>query len=69
MVDISHEDFNMFSVVDDDLLHFLRIFKEEGHTKDTLLILMSDHGSRYKPFYIIEQSMLYQVLELILEII
>ncbi|XP_026317967.1 uncharacterized protein LOC113228796, partial [Hyposmocoma kahamanoa] len=47
MVGTTHDDLNLISTMDDDFLDFLRVFKEEGRTKDTLLIVMSDHGPRF----------------------
>ncbi|XP_046839616.1 uncharacterized protein LOC124433853 isoform X2 [Xenia sp. Carnegie-2017] len=42
-----HEDFNFISLVEDDLLSFLKYFKTEGYLNNTILILFGDHGLRY----------------------
>ena len=42
-----HEDFNFISLVEDELLNFLKHFKERGFFNDTILILFGDHGLRY----------------------
>ena len=42
-----HEDFNFISLVEDDLLSFLKYFKNEGILNNTILILFGDHGLRY----------------------
>ncbi|XP_053620717.1 uncharacterized protein LOC128681115 isoform X2 [Plodia interpunctella] len=47
IADISHDDFNMISVADDDFVDFLKSFKNDGFLKDTLLFVMGDHGPRY----------------------
>ncbi|XP_068624536.1 uncharacterized protein [Battus philenor] len=47
IADITHDDFNVISTADDDLAEFLRGFQKAGHTEDTLLIVMGDHGPRY----------------------
>ncbi|XP_053620713.1 uncharacterized protein LOC128681114 isoform X2 [Plodia interpunctella] len=47
VVDITHEDFNVITTADDDFLEFLIRFNKEGHLKDTLLVVMSDHGPKY----------------------
>ncbi|KAL0859751.1 hypothetical protein ABMA27_010110 [Loxostege sticticalis] len=47
MADVSHDDFNMIKNADEATVEFLKTFKEKGRTKDTLLVFMGDHGSRY----------------------
>ncbi|KAM3968686.1 uncharacterized protein ACR2FA_012819 [Aphomia sociella] len=47
IADITHDDFNMISTADDDFLNFLMKFYDDGRLKDTLLIVMGDHGPRY----------------------
>ncbi|CAK1594881.1 unnamed protein product [Parnassius mnemosyne] len=47
IADITHDDFNMISTADDDLVHFLRSFQRSGNVEDTLLMVMGDHGPRY----------------------
>jgi hypothetical protein len=42
-----HEDFNFISLVEEDLLKFLKYFKNEGILNNTILILFGDHGLRY----------------------
>ncbi|XP_028398375.1 uncharacterized protein LOC114521988 isoform X1 [Dendronephthya gigantea] len=42
-----HEDFNFISLVEDDLLNFLKYFKKQGFLNNTLLVLFGDHGLRY----------------------
>ncbi|KAL0860935.1 hypothetical protein ABMA27_009467 [Loxostege sticticalis] len=47
MVGISHNDINMVSHADEATVEFFKSFKEKGRTKDTLLMFMGDHGTRY----------------------
>ncbi|XP_072933733.1 uncharacterized protein [Epargyreus clarus] len=47
--DISHNDFNMISTADEDFAKYLKELKDSGKLKDTLLIVMGDHGSRFSP--------------------
>ncbi|CAK1549143.1 unnamed protein product [Leptosia nina] len=49
MADISHDEFNMISTVDDDLVEFLRYIKQSKILENTLFILMGDHGPRFSP--------------------
>ncbi|XP_073965612.1 uncharacterized protein [Choristoneura fumiferana] len=42
--DISHDDFNMITTADDELVDLLRSFQDRG---DTMLMVMGDHGTRY----------------------
>ncbi|XP_028408934.1 uncharacterized protein LOC114531525 [Dendronephthya gigantea] len=48
--DITHSDFNAAEYLDEDLLDFLTEFHHKGHLRDTLLIVMGDHGWRYGDF-------------------
>ena len=43
----SHEDNNPLSMVDEDVVNFLRYMHDSGYLNDTLLIVMSDHGARF----------------------
>jgi hypothetical protein len=43
---ISHNNFNMLSLGDKPLYKFLKYMNKAGHLNNTILILMSDHGSR-----------------------
>lgn len=45
--DIAHEEPTIFSTVANDLSKLLRTFKASGILENTLLIVMSDHGSRF----------------------
>lgn len=45
--DIAHEEPTLFSSVAKDLSNLLRTFKASGILENTLLIVMSDHGSRF----------------------
>ncbi|KAL0859749.1 hypothetical protein ABMA27_010108 [Loxostege sticticalis] len=47
IADITHDDFNMISNADDRTVEFFKHFKESGRVKDTLLMFMGDHGTRY----------------------
>ncbi|XP_050357845.1 uncharacterized protein LOC126778399 [Nymphalis io] len=47
IADISHDDFNLISTADDDVVDFLDHIKRSGKLKDTLLIVMGDHGPRF----------------------
>lgn len=42
-------EFNKSQVVDDDLLSFLKLLKEEKHLENTLLVILGDHGKSYGP--------------------
>ena len=46
--ELSHQGCNELQWVDGDLLAFLKQIKSHGHLDNTLLILMSDHGARFK---------------------
>ncbi|KAL0811354.1 hypothetical protein ABMA28_009764 [Loxostege sticticalis] len=47
MSDVSHDNFHMVSHADEATVEFFKSFKEKGRTKDTLLMFMGDHGTRY----------------------
>ncbi|XP_013178648.1 PREDICTED: uncharacterized protein LOC106125813 isoform X2 [Papilio xuthus] len=47
IADITHDNFNMISTADEDLVDFLRGFRQAGHLEHTLLMVMGDHGPRY----------------------
>ncbi|XP_013144735.1 PREDICTED: uncharacterized protein LOC106108179 [Papilio polytes] len=47
IADITHDDFNMISTADEDVLEFLQGFQRAGHLEDTFLMVMGDHGPRY----------------------
>ncbi|CAH2061727.1 unnamed protein product, partial [Iphiclides podalirius] len=49
IADITHENFNMITTSDDDVVSFLRHMKSSGKLRNHLLIVMGDHGSRYSP--------------------
>ena len=42
-----HEDFNFISMVEDQLLDFLKHMKKKNYLNNTLLIVFGDHGLRY----------------------
>ena len=44
--EISHNYVNFLELADMDILHMLKWLKNEGHLKNSILIFMSDHGSR-----------------------
>ncbi|XP_061381027.1 uncharacterized protein LOC116775773 isoform X2 [Danaus plexippus] len=46
IADITHDDFNMISIADEDTAEYLRRFHDR-YREDTLLIVMGDHGPRY----------------------
>ncbi|XP_021202011.1 uncharacterized protein LOC101737713 isoform X2 [Bombyx mori] len=48
IADISHDDFNVISTSDDDMVAFLQDFLDKGRQKNTLLIVMGDHGAKYE---------------------
>ena len=43
----SHDNFNVASLVDDDLSSFLQLMYQRNWLNNTLFIFMSDHGTRY----------------------
>ncbi|CAH0403710.1 unnamed protein product [Chilo suppressalis] len=47
IADITHDDFNVIGSADNATVEFFRTFKDSGRMKDTLLIVMGDHGARY----------------------
>ncbi|XP_059144629.1 uncharacterized protein LOC131931792 isoform X2 [Physella acuta] len=44
---LSHDDNNMITIADDDLKNFLENLETGGYLNNTLLLVMSDHGSRF----------------------
>lgn len=48
--ELSHDDVNLVSVADDDLVELLRRLKTNGLLDNTLLVLYSDHGHRLLSF-------------------
>ncbi|XP_073961322.1 uncharacterized protein [Choristoneura fumiferana] len=48
IADISHDDFNVVTTADEELVGLLRSLKVGGKLEDTVLIVMGDHGTRYK---------------------
>ena len=51
IADISHDDFNMISTADEDIVEFLNYMKLSGKLNNTLLIVMGDHGPRLVLFF------------------
>ncbi|CAG4980403.1 unnamed protein product [Colias eurytheme] len=49
IADISHDEFNLISTADDDLVDFMRYLKNSNILNNTLFILMGDHGPRFSP--------------------
>lgn len=47
IVDICHDDPNLVSTIEEDLLDFLTFLKVEGILKNTLVFIMTDHGPRF----------------------
>ena len=45
--EFSHGEPIRLTLLDDDLVMFLRTLKDAGHLENTLLVLMSDHGARF----------------------
>ena len=45
--ELSHDSPRPLEVVDDDLVDFLKFMSADGHLDNTLLMMMSDHGSRF----------------------
>ncbi|KAG0717944.1 hypothetical protein GWK47_007913 [Chionoecetes opilio] len=45
--ELSHDDFNLITVADEDLLALLTSLRNEGHLNKTMLVVMSDHGHRF----------------------
>lgn len=48
--DTTHNDFNAAQYIDNDLLNFMKDFKNKGYLENSLLIVMGDHGWRYGKF-------------------
>ncbi|XP_045529524.1 uncharacterized protein LOC123717526 isoform X1 [Pieris brassicae] len=49
IADVCHDEFNLISTVDDDLVGLLRHLKTSNSLENTLFILMGDHGPRFSP--------------------
>ncbi|CAL1534434.1 unnamed protein product [Lymnaea stagnalis] len=47
LVDMSHDDNNLITKMDDDTRDLIKFLNEEDYLNNTLLILMGDHGARY----------------------
>ncbi|XP_044268518.1 uncharacterized protein LOC123013800 [Tribolium madens] len=45
--ELSHDDYNLVGVADDDFFEFLHFLKDSGVLDDTILIVMADHGHRF----------------------
>ena len=45
--ELTHWNNNPGEYMDGDFVEFLKYFQSQGHLKNTLLVLMSDHGARY----------------------
>ncbi|XP_053645595.1 uncharacterized protein [Cherax quadricarinatus] len=45
--ELSHDDYNLVSVADNDLLQLLTSLRRDGHLNNTILVVMSDHGHRF----------------------
>nr|XP_045613859.1 uncharacterized protein LOC123767856 [Procambarus clarkii] len=45
--ELSHDDFNLVSVADQDLLDLLSSLRRDAHLNNTILVVMSDHGHRF----------------------
>ncbi|XP_071481443.1 uncharacterized protein [Diadema antillarum] len=48
LTDPTHDDLNILSVMDQDLLTFMHSAKESGALNQTILVIFGDHGSRYE---------------------
>ncbi|XP_026317900.1 uncharacterized protein LOC113228750 [Hyposmocoma kahamanoa] len=44
----SHDDFNKITSADTAFVRFLQQFRSDGHLRNTLLLVMGDHGVRYE---------------------
>ena len=44
---LSHDSYNAISMIDDDLMFFLKSLKDDGFLNNTVFILNSDHGARF----------------------
>lgn len=51
----SHDNNNLIENADNDVYEWLRDYKEKGYLNNTMLILMSDHGSRQVNFCFTEK--------------
>ncbi|KAL3847013.1 hypothetical protein ACJMK2_017950 [Sinanodonta woodiana] len=60
--ELSHEDNNNVGLLDDDILDFLKYLNTNGHLQNTVLVMMSDHGSRFHSFRNTEQGKLEERL-------
>ena len=47
---VTHEKPNRLSLLEEDMLAYLRTFVDRGYHEDTTLIIMGDHGSRASAF-------------------
>lgn len=45
--EISHDDFNLVQIADDDIVNFFTLLDKENVFNNTIGILMSDHGARF----------------------
>ena len=45
--ELSHDSPHPLELVDDDMVDFLKFMHDNGHFDNTLLMMMSDHGSRF----------------------
>ncbi|KAK3867547.1 hypothetical protein Pcinc_027003 [Petrolisthes cinctipes] len=45
--ELSHDDYNLVSLADDDIFSFLSNLHQAGHLNNTFLVVMSDHGHRF----------------------
>lgn len=44
--ELSHDSYDLVSCADDDLVAWMEKLKKDGVLENTILIIMSDHGSR-----------------------
>ncbi|GIY06873.1 uncharacterized protein CDAR_76941 [Caerostris darwini] len=54
--ELSHDDYNYIGYADPDIEGFLKYLSESGILKNTLLIVMSDHGHRFAPIRASQQG-------------
>ncbi|KAH9505327.1 hypothetical protein Btru_058350 [Bulinus truncatus] len=47
LVDMSHDDNNLITKMDADIMNVVKFLHDNGYLNNTLLILMGDHGARY----------------------
>jgi membrane-anchored protein YejM (alkaline phosphatase superfamily) len=45
--EISHDDFNLVQIADDDIVNWFKILDKANVFNNTIGILMSDHGARF----------------------